>query len=128
MGKISIFIPIGLIGGHFMKQLNKTPFKDLANMLVVVADRFFIAKKICDIADGDYLAECDYDNQEECRRYLSKVSSAFSSLEENEKNLINNEFFFQGYHNWWTSIYSKATFYRYKKNAMIKFLGAFYHD
>ena len=43
-----------------------------------------------------------------------------------EQNLINNEFFYQSYHQWWTTLYSKATFYRYKKEAMQKFLGAFY--
>ena len=32
------------------------------------------------------------------------------------------------YNNWWESIYSKATFYRYKKKAMMKFLEAFYND
>ena len=110
-----------------MEQLSKKTFKDLNDMVIAIADRFFIARKMKAIKEGDYLAEFDIDGYECYTQYLDKVSSAFDSLSETERNLINNEFFYQGYHKWWESIYSKATFYRYKKAAMKKFLGAFYY-
>ena len=110
-----------------MEQIYKQSFKALSDMTSVIADRFFLARRIRDIKNGDYLAEIDIDG-DAYNQYLEKVNKAFDVLTESEKNLINNEFFYQSYHNWWESIYSKATFYRYKKQAMMKFLGAFYND
>ena len=114
------------IGGVFMEQFEIKTFKDLSDMTVSVADRFFLARRIKAIQDGDYIAEFDMGDVSDHQEYINKVAKAFASLSEAERNLINNEFFFQSYHNWWESIYSKATFYRYKKKAMVKFLGAFY--
>ena len=111
-----------------MEQLIKKSFKDLSDMTVVIADRFFLARKIRAMMEEDYIAEFDFGNTHNYEQYLDKVFQAFSKLNESERNLINNEFFFQSYHHWWESIYSKATFYRYKKKAMMKFLGAFYND
>ena len=109
-----------------MEQFEIKTFKDLADMTISVADRFFIARKIKAIQDGEYIAEFDMEDVNDHQEYIDKVFKAFESLSEAERNLINNEFFYQSYHNWWESIYSKATFYRYKKKAMVKFLGAFY--
>ena len=108
-----------------MEQLQIKTFKDLSDMTTNIADRFFLARRI-DADEQDSIAEFDSDG-EESSEYLGKVFKAFDSLNETEKNLINNEFFFQSYHHWWESIYSKATFYRHKKRAMLKFLGAFYN-
>lgn len=108
-----------------MQPITKKNFKDLSQMTVIIADRFFQARKMCSLMKEDYLAEYDF-SEEEFNNYLTRVQKAFNSLNEAERNLINNEFFFQSYHHWWESIYSKATFYRYKKEAMQKFLGAFY--
>ena len=110
-----------------MEQIYKQSFKALNDMTSMIADRFFMARRIRDIKSGNYLAETDIDDDSYIQ-YLEKVDKAFEALNENERNLINNEFFYQSYHNWWESIYSKATFYRYKKQAMMKFLGAFYND
>ena len=110
-----------------MEQFKIKPFKDLSDMTVAIADRFFLARRMNAMKNEDYLAEFDVDDGDDFKQYLAKVCQAFASLSEAERNLINNEFFFQSYHNWWESIYSKATFYRYKRKAMVKFLGAFYN-
>ena len=110
-----------------MEQFKIKTFKDLSDMTISIADRFFVARRINAMKNEDYIAELDFGDDEDYSQYLEKVYKAFTSLSEAEKNLINNEFFFQSYHNWWESIYSKATFYRYKKKAMMKFLGAFYN-
>ena len=99
-------------------------FKELSQMIEEVAERFFIAKKVCHLSEqGEILAE----NDAACRFYLSKVEAAYQTLDAREQNLINNEFFYQNYHNWWTSLYPKTSFYRFKRKAMLKFLEAFYH-
>lgn len=108
-----------------MQLISDKNFKDLSDMTVVIADRFFLARKML-ATEEDYLASPDY-KDENYDRFLEKVQTAFASLSEAERNLINNEFFFQSYNNWWESIYSKSTFYRYKKEAMKKFLEAFYN-
>ena len=97
-------------------------------MTVVIAERFFFARKIRASENGDLIAEQDCADLENSAQFIQKVFNAFSKLNNSERNLINNEFFFQSYHNWWESIYSKATFYRYKKKAMMNFLEAFYND
>ena len=109
-----------------MNSLGKTAFKDLDQMVNDVAEKFFFAKKMHEINARHRLEETTYNDQDPFDYYLLKVQTAYDSLNELEKNLINNEFFYQSYNQWWKPIYSKATFYRYKKEAMQKFLGAVY--
>ena len=109
-----------------MDQLNEKTFKDLNQMLIDIADKFFFAKRIKDNPDSLTLAESPFDDDYSFDEYIRKVQSAYESLDDSEKNLINNEFFYQSYQEWWKPIYSKSSFYRYKKEAMDKFLGAFY--
>ena len=111
-----------------MEQFKIKAFKDLVDMTISIADRYFLARRINAMKKEDYIAEFDVADGDDYDLYLSKVYKAFSVLNDAERNLINNEFFFQSYHYWWESIYSKATFYRYKKRAMLKFLGAFYNE
>ena len=104
-------------------SLVKKSFKELNEMTEEVAFRFFAAKKMTIMSkQGEMLAESDLP----CLLYMQKVETAYCALDEREKNLINNEFFYQSYQEWWKPLYSKASFYRYKKEAMEKFLGAFY--
>ncbi len=57
--------------------------------------------------------------------YVERVRTAYQTLEPVEKLIINNEYFFENYPFWWTQLYSKSSFYRYKRNAMKHFLGTF---
>ena len=109
-----------------MNQLKKIAFKDLNQMAVDVAEKFFFAKRMHDLRNEHLIGESSFNEQNPFDYYLLKVQEAYETLTDLEKNLINNEFFYQGYNNWWKPLYSKATFYRYKKEAMQKFLGAIY--
>ena len=109
-----------------MDQLKEKTFKDLDQQLTDIADKFFFAKKIKDNPEAITLAETSFDDDYSIDSFISKVERAYESLDDGEKNLINNEFFYQSYNQWWEPLYSKASFYRYKKIAMEKFLGAFY--
>ena len=95
-------------------------------MTIDVAEKFFFAKKMCEMKKGHLLAESAFNEEDTYDCYLLKVQRAYDSLNDIEKNLINNEFFHQNYNQWWKPLYSKASFYRYKKEAMQKFLGAMY--
>ena len=107
------------------ETISKT-FKDLDGAIKDIAEKYFYAKKMEALKDGEYLAEEDFIDEYSFANYLLKVENAYLSLTESERNLINNEYFYQSYHQWWRAIYSKATFYRFKKIAMQRFLGAFY--
>lgn len=109
-------------------SLTQKSFKELSEMTEVIAQRFFAAKKMHIAKKEDLISECDFDSSLPYDAYLLKVEEAYQSLNEREQNLINNEFFFQNYRYWWVSLYSKASFYRFKKRAMLRFLEAFYHD
>ena len=109
-----------------MNQLKRTSFKDLNQMTSDIADKFFFAKKMHDVCKEFLLGESNLNEDNPYDSYLIKVQEAYDTLNDLEKNLINNEFFYQNYNQWWKTLYSKASFYRYKKEAMLKFLGAFY--
>ena len=105
-------------------SLCEKSFKQLNEMIEEVAYRFFVAKRLNTMKQrGEMLEE---DNPPYLV-YLLRVEKAYRSLDERERNLINNEFFFQNYQNWWIGIYSKTSFYRFKKRTMLRFLEAFYH-
>lgn len=103
-----------------MEALTGKTFKDLNQLIIDIAEKFFQARQNHHFSDQEFLLNSS--------SYLKKVQKAYSSLSESERNLINNEFFFQSYHLWWEGLYSKATFYRYKKEAMVSFLEAFYNE
>jgi len=105
-------------------SLAEKSFKELNDLVEKVADKYFEAKQMTLLKErGELIAEEDtpYDV------YLYKVERAYAKLDPKEKNLINNEFFFQNYRDWWIGLYSKASFYRFKKQTMHKFLEAFRH-
>ena len=105
-------------------SLNEKSFKQLNEMVEEVAYRFFIAKKMdAKKKQGEMLSE----ENPPYLVYMLRVERAYRSLDERERNLINNEFFFQNYQNWWVGLYSRTSFYRFKKRTMLRFLEAFLH-
>ena len=111
-----------------MEEFKKMSFKTLDEMVQDIALKFFHAKKMVYLQNHDCLAENDFIDEYSYQDYLLKVENAYLRLSNMERNLINNEFFYQSYHLWWKLIYSKATFYRHKKIAMTRFLEAFYEE
>ena len=59
-------------------------------------------------------------------KYVVFINQCFEKLEENEKEIINNEFFFQEYPMWWKDKYSPKSFVKYKKLAIRHFLEVYY--
>ena len=81
-------------------SLCEKSFKQLNEMIEEVAYRFFIAKRLITMRQrGEILEEDNPPYQV----YLLRVEKAYRSLGERERNLINNEFFFQNYQNWWSN-------------------------
>lgn len=58
--------------------------------------------------------------------YVSRVESSLSILDENQRKIIDNDFFSQNqYPFWWESYYAQSSYYRIKKIAMKTFLRNF---
>lgn len=55
------------------------------------------------------------------------IENAFYSLSSPLRKIINNEFFYQDYPDWWKSLYTKRHFKALKKIAVYKFMEA-YHE
>ena len=108
-----------------MDQLNEKTFKDLNQRLLDISEKFFLAKKVKDNPDVLILAESPFDEDCSLDEFISKVQQAYETLDDNEKNLINNEFFYQDFPEWWKPIYSKKHFTQLKKIAIYKFMEAY---
>ena len=68
----------------------------------------------------------DTDTEAHFATYVSRVESSFEILDESQRRIINNDFFYQNsYPFWWESFYAKSTYYRVKKAAMVAFLRNF---
>ena len=59
-------------------------------------------------------------------RYYLDVELAYYRLNKEYRSIINNEFFYQRYKEWWKETYSPSVFNIKKKEAMKLFLEAFY--
>ena len=59
-------------------------------------------------------------------KYCFDIESAFYSLSSPLRRIINNEFFYQSYGNWWKQFYSRKHFLILKAIAIHRFLEAYY--
>lgn len=59
---------------------------------------------------------------------IKKVEKSFLSLDENEQQVIRNEFFYGSYAQWWKQTLSEHSFLLLKRKAMSRFLGNFWTE
>ncbi|MCD8203612.1 MAG: hypothetical protein LUB56_00585 [Coprobacillus sp.] len=64
-------------------------------------------------------------NLEDAKSYIQNTNQAFNQLTDEEKDIINNEFFYQDYADWWIKKYSRGDFQKKKKIAMHQFINYF---
>ncbi len=94
----------------------------LINDVKEIATLYFYYQYKLRKKDGGGLASTNF---EEYQATVDRIDLAFSFLEEDEKDIINNEFFYQSSPDWWELTYSKAEFNRKKDLAMTKFINYF---
>lgn len=73
-----------------------------------------------------HLSSGDNDPSSPFQKYFEDVEKAYSYLSPTHKTLINKEFFYEDYPNWWMSLYSSYQFKKLKKEAIWTFLRYFY--
>ncbi len=59
-------------------------------------------------------------------KYYLDVEETFRQLPDEEKALINNEYFYNDYLDWWRPIYKPSAFLKLKKKAIRTFVEVFY--
>ena len=99
--------------------------ESLKAKIEAIAKNYFTAERhirshICGFASCDEVGLTAYQN------YVERVICAYDNLNEEEKNIINNEYFYQDYPNWWKSLYTRSSFAYKKRSAMKRFLSYFY--
>ena len=90
-----------------------------------IADKYFVCKKqyrLSLISSG----ENDYDNPYYI--FCEDVELAFNKLDKKDKFIINNEYFFGDYFEWWKQIYKKKDFIQLRKIAIKNFLRLYYEN
>ena len=59
-------------------------------------------------------------------RLISTIRGAYESLNSEERRIINNEFFYQKYKEWWKDSYTLNYYKKLKYRSMSHFLEVFY--
>lgn len=86
-----------------------------------IAQNYFYAKKR--IKEINNLSEIG--NVNEYQQYIDKVEKVFYELDPLEQTLINNDFFYQEYPDWWEKAYNKSEYYYVKGKVMRRFMELF---
>jgi hypothetical protein len=114
-------------------QRDFAEFKRLDRRVEEIARQYRYAKtKILMIPaiarQGEYLLN----EPDDLKRYLQKhesfiaaVDCALTFLSEEEKRLLKSDYLNKDVRFWWVSFYSRSTYYRIKRRAMIEFLSYF---
>lgn len=98
------------------KTNQETKIKEIAN-------KYFVALKNISLP---CLSSGEKDLYSPFQKYYDDVEKAYSYLSPMHKQLINKEFFYEDYPNWWINLYSASEFKKIKKEAIWTFLRYFY--
>lgn len=104
---------------------NRNVYHIMEIKIAQIAARYLLCKQF--VQENDYVCSSgEKDNDNFYSSYIFRVEKAYDDLEENHRQIINNDFFYQNsYPFWWESCYSKSSYYRLKNAAMKKFLRTF---
>ncbi len=90
----------------------------LKNVKEIATRYFFYQEKLRKGNEGMLLAE----DISDAKSFIERCNDSFNSLDAIDKEIINNEFFYQDAPNWWKTRYGKGDFERRKKVAMKEFV------
>lgn len=106
-------------------ELNRNTYHLMEIKISQIAARYLLCKEWLRKKEG-MVSSGEKDTESHYSTYVERVESAFNDLEENQKLIINNDFFFQNaYPFWWETYFSKSSYYRIKKRGMKEFLRIF---
>ena len=89
-----------------------------------ISDMYFIAIH----HKSDKTLKDSGSSKDEYKKFILRVRRAFARLDYFEKEVINNDFFYQAYSNWWKDRYTKSFYYRLRNRSMLHFMEEFNHE
>lgn len=104
--------------------MNSSLYRTLSEQLKQIAFNYFVAKRSL---RGHVLGFSSGSDEEmnSYRDYIDRVKRAYETLSDMDKEIVNNDFFYEDYPHWWEEKYSRVAYYRHKRGAMQNFLRAF---
>lgn len=89
-----------------------------------IASSYFHAKKMVEskqraFSDSVVTEENIYE------RYVKRVNAVFDKLDEMDKTIVNNDFYYQDYQFWYAKYFSTSTYYRLRNRAIRTFLSLY---
>lgn len=102
--------------------MNKQIFQTLEKNVQTIANSYFIACEAIKVSSSNIYSACFLVSQMDIVRNINFI---FSLLDDVEKEIINNEFFFENYPFWWENIYPEKVFKKIKLSAMKNFIELF---
>ena len=95
------------------------------NQIKEIVSKYLTALKSGNVST---LSSGEKDKLDPCYLYLIRIEKAFSKLNDLEKLIINNEYFFNAYYGWWEEIFTKKTFIKYRAKVARKFVRYVYEN
>jgi len=94
-----------------------------SEIITEIAKCYFLSKKQCSLMS---FSSGKVDPFNLYYKYYKDVEAAFALLSDDEKLVINNDYFYNDYYGWWKSIFSKSEYRLLKRRAEKDFLSYFY--
>ena len=110
-----------------MSKYSRSTLTTLSKKMELISKTYFVSKKRIKLKDGLH-EKFDKHEKNASDIYIDRVEQAYEQLDPLEQLFINNDFFYQEYPFWWTENFSRSTYFRQKKKAIIHFLVLFYEE
>ena len=109
-----------------MKIENSKYYKEMTKAITEIASSYFISRRMI-LTKNDTVASKEMDLFNPYYLYIDRVNQTFIKLNNLEKEVLYNEFFYPNEPNWWIPYYEKRHFISIKVRAMKNFLRV-YHE
>ena len=104
-----------------MKLENSKYFKDMVRAITEIASSYFFSKQMV-ISKGDNVSSGEFDHFNPYYLYIDRVNQTFLRLDNLDKEILYNEFFYPNVDDWWIPYYERKQFIVLKSRAMKIFL------
>ena len=104
-----------------MKIENSKYYKDMIEAISEIASSYFISRRMI-LSKTNSLSSGEIDYFNPYYLYIDKVNQTFIKLNNLEKEVLYNEFFYPNEANWWIPYYERRHFVALKVKAMKNFL------
>ncbi|MCQ2086942.1 MAG: hypothetical protein MJZ37_02570 [Bacilli bacterium] len=106
-------------------EINRNTYHLMEIKISQIAARYLLCQEWLRKKEGR-VSSGEKDTESHYATYVARVENSYKELDENQKLIVNNDFFYQNsYPFWWETYFSKSSYYRIKKIAMSKFLRNF---